>query len=90
VFDPSNTQRAALARKQAHELIKRCDELIDCAERALSDFTPKRHGSRVSDAAGIGGDHERSSFAPLTERDSLDGPISNSNQRGSRRKRWIR
>ena len=77
--NPSDTERLALAHKQARDIMKRCDDLIDRAERELSKFTtmPNMSRPRAADCKERGPGRFR--FASLTAPPSVHGPVANSN-----------
>jgi hypothetical protein len=81
VSKPSDvdSKRLALAHRQARDAMKRCDELIQRAERELSKFglRSRTHRNRITAVGGhIAG---RFSFVSLNEPPGLCPPASNNN-----------
>ena len=81
MFDPLDidSERLALARKEARHVMKRCDELIERAERELSELSPQSETKRSGIAAVAGCRVGWFSLASLTEPPSLRGSVANSN-----------
>jgi hypothetical protein len=78
VFDPSDidSERLTLARKEARDVMKRCDELIERAERELSKLSPQSETKR-SRIAAIGGC--RVGWFSLASLTALRRSVANSN-----------
>jgi len=62
---PSDTEWLALGLKQTRETMKRCDQLIDRAERAISKFASIQDRRRPHLAACVG---QRRKTEPLSAR----------------------
>ena len=74
-----DSERLTLARKKARDAMKRCDELIERAERELSKFGPQSDKKRSPIAAIAGCRVGWFSLVSLTEPPSLRQSAANSN-----------
>ena len=73
-----DSERLALVHKQAGEVMKRCDELIERVEEELTKFVAHRGERRAATAvAGCKAGHF--SFVSMTDPPSSCRPVANSN-----------
>lgn len=74
-----DSKRLELAHRQAREAMKRCDELIQRAERELSRIALRSRGHRAGTTAVGGHLAGRFSLVSLNEPRALCPPASNNN-----------